>query len=455
VSASAPRRRAAPTLPELLVALHSRRETGFLEIRAAGVCVRILVRDGSPVFAEGGALRDTLGRMLLRHGALSETDYVRVIERMTERLIDNEATRMGEVLVELGLLTPAEVFDALSVQVVEKIVGCFRWPEFEAAFEPASELPEDVLAYHCPPVEALVLAGVRAHFGPDRLGPLLGPHLGRPARVPGDATEVAARFAMTPAEARLLRGLDGRRPLAEVQAYSPLDPVHTGQVLAALVVSGALEDEPAEAPAPRPRPPRSGAPRPAEVASRPAPAPETRTPVAPFLVGRSLARLRRGIARAERPPTAPPRDHQAARLEAERQYRQGMQLLAQAALPGALRAFGRACELSPGEPEYELLHAWTECLAERDEAARGAARARAAAAARRVLERDREAARAHSILGQIAVASGELEGAERHFRAALRVAPADRDAQRGMRLLERRRAAGGPGGRRLRPERRG
>jgi hypothetical protein len=167
---------AGPCFPEILVALRARGDSGVLEVHGDGVCTRILLRAGVPVFAEGGALRETLGRMLLRRGALTEAEYIGVIERMTERLIENEATRMGEVLVELGLLTPQDDFDALSVQVLEKVISCFRVPHFEHHFEPLDALPEDVLSYGCPPVEALVLAGIREHFDAVRIEPLFAAH---------------------------------------------------------------------------------------------------------------------------------------------------------------------------------------------------------------------------------------------------------------------------------------
>jgi hypothetical protein len=56
------------SLPEILVDLGERAETGILEIRSDGVCTSIHLNRGSPVFAEGGALHDTLGRLLLRRG---------------------------------------------------------------------------------------------------------------------------------------------------------------------------------------------------------------------------------------------------------------------------------------------------------------------------------------------------------------------------------------------------
>ncbi|HET6304090.1 MAG TPA: DUF4388 domain-containing protein, partial [Myxococcota bacterium] len=80
--AEPPPRPAAPpgratAFPELLVGLHAAGETGVLEVRAAGIRTDVTLRRGSPVFAEGGQLRQTLGRLLLRRGEISEQDYVR------------------------------------------------------------------------------------------------------------------------------------------------------------------------------------------------------------------------------------------------------------------------------------------------------------------------------------------------------------------------------------------
>lgn len=447
------------TFPELLVAMRARGGSGVLEVRGGGVCTRVLLRDGVPVFAEGGALRETLGRMLLRRGALSEAEYLRVIERMTERLIENEATRMGEVLVELGLLTPQDVFDALSVQVREKIIGCFRWTEFEHHFEPLDALPDDVLAYACPPVEALVLAGIREHFDAARIEPLLAAHADKRARLLRGAEETALRFQASPAEQRLLREVGSDATLGAVRAASSLGPLHAGQVIAALWAAQALELIAAPAtvapPAKPPEPPKL--PR-AHAAPRPASEAETTNRVAQPLraAASSLAKLQRQLARSGRPApaAAPTPDARSGRIEAERAFRQGLQLLTQSAFASAQKAFALACERNGDEPEYRMLEAWTLVLSSKDEAARNVARTQTAAWARKVLERDRDSLRAQTILGNLAAAAGDLDVAERHFRNALRAAPEDRDALRGLRLVDRRRSETPPPEKTAKPKRR-
>ena len=434
---------AGPSFPELLVALRERGETGVLEVRADGLCTRIALRGGAPVFADGGALRETLGRVLLRRGAIDEADYLRVIERMTERLIENEATRMGEVLVELSLLTSDEVFDALSAQVLEKVIGCFRCQRFAHHFEPRESLSADIDAFPSVQVDALVLAGLRAHFGRERLEPFLAPNAARYPRwlVPPD--ELAPRFQLQVAEQRVLPAVRADQTLDAIRAASPLDPVGTAQVLAALTICRALawsqSRGASEVHRAKPLAPSRA---PATAPARP-PAPLVCPP--PSVAGASpLTQLRNQPDRSARPLPSAHSDPRSTRLDAERSFRQGVRFLEQAAIPGALRAFAHACRLVGDEPEYRMLEAWAQYLGEQDDERRALARAKASACAQRALERDRDSVRAHAILGQLACATGDLDAAERHFATALRLSPDDRDAQRGLRQVERRRRGARP-----------
>jgi CheY-like chemotaxis protein len=426
-------------LPELLVARRACGDSGVLEIRAEGICTRIFLHCGAPVFAEGGALRETLGRMLLQRGALTEADYVRVIERMTERLMESETTRMGEVLVELGLLTPAEVFVALSEQVREKIISCLRWERFTYGFEAVDTLPQELGSYPSLQLEDLILDGVRAHYGPDRLESLLVPFAARRPTRTEDLARLTSRFRLSPVEQRLLRLVDGQHTLAEVRNGAPLDPVHSAQVLAALLLAGGIVwDDPARSHAAEVKTPvalGSASERVRSIQSAPAPR-------GPSRMGppRSLAQLRQSLARAGREGPKPI-DPKTASLESERAFRQGLQLLERSAVSGALRAFGRACALRGDEPEYRMYEAWAALLAAPDDDSRALARAKVKACAQRMLQHDRDSARAHGMLGQILLAAGEFDHAEGHFRSVLRSAPADRDALRGLRMIERRRGA--------------
>jgi CheY-like chemotaxis protein len=437
------------SLAELLVDLKRRRVTEVLELRAAGVCSSIYLREGDPIFAEGGSLQETLGRQLVRRGAIGQDDYSRVVERMTEGVIHHQSLRLGEVLAELGLLSAAEVYDALALQVREKIVACFQWESFAYELHEALDEPEDLGIYQCPPSEALVLAGIRAHYGPDRLEGVLGGQAEMFPVLRTSAESLVPLYQPTAAEQELIRAIDGTQSLAALREAGVLDPVHAGQVIAALSLGCVLAFHLRPAPA---RPGERAKLAPERTEDRPrVPVPrrasrpdEARSGAvlgqipliqAPRSSLDPLAQLRRRM--GLRSPSGTER--KPARLEAENAFNQGLRMLRESALPGALREFRRAVELLPEEPEYRLLEAWLEYrIAQGD--ARSLAAAKVRASAQRTLQASRTSARAHSVLGQLALQESDEETAERHLHLAVHYDGSDTEAHRGLRLLEKRKA---------------
>lgn len=435
------------TLPELLLELERRRDDVVLEVRGPDLRVAIHLRAGQPVFAEGGSLQETLGRLLLRQGEIDQDQYAQVVQRMTEGLYTHESVRMGEVLVQMGLLTPPQVYDALSRQVREKIVACFQWKRFAYDLIETVEEDDELGIFQCPPVGALILAGMSEHYEADRLQPWLGrladglPVLRRPAAA------VAERFQLRQAEQKLLQALDGTRPLHALLGGDV--PEGAPALLAALSLCRelVLEDAPPEAaelpsiklPTPKPRQaapaPAPGAPR--RAAPDDAPAPVTARPRVerpqPGSATDSAETLRRQLGGARRAPV----DARQARLEAENAFNQALRLYRESLLPGALKEFRRAAQLAPDEPEYRMMEAWLEYRTARGKE-KGLAAEKLRGTVARMLEHSRGSARAHSILGQLAHADGDAARAMKHLKLAVRSDPEEPDANRLLRVLHMR-----------------
>ncbi|MFS8585261.1 MAG: LysR family transcriptional regulator, partial [Acidimicrobiia bacterium] len=99
---------------------------------------------------------------------LAEVDRLTAIGRLRVCSVRGQATEIASpVIARLvtgghgrarldAVDTPAEVFEALSEQVREKIVSCFRWERFSSLFQPSDDLSEELLAYRCPPLETLL-----------------------------------------------------------------------------------------------------------------------------------------------------------------------------------------------------------------------------------------------------------------------------------------------------------
>jgi tetratricopeptide (TPR) repeat protein len=388
-------------LASALLQLAGARETGVLEVSADTVRTRIFLRDGAPVSAEGGSLRETLGRMLLRRGALAEADYVRVIERMTEKVMANEHQRMGEVLVQLGLLSGQEVHQALESQVFEKVTACFQFPDASWSFSELDALPDELEPFSLPPTEQLVYAGLRESAPPEALAAWLAPHGAARARLARPAAALQKLLQLDAPALRQLEKLDGSRTLAQLVRDDDRVPA----LLATLLLIDALE---------------LGASAPPDARAK-----ETsRVTFAREVVGR-----RKGVAAPATAAPPPPNPAQA-RLEAEQCYRRAQQLLATDKLVEAAKLLRKAVDLEPAEPEYAMVEAWVSYVEARQ--ATRVARARATTAARKLLEADPKAQRVHTILGRLALDENDRERATREFELALLRDPEDEDAKRGL-----------------------
>ncbi|MGI9430578.1 MAG: DUF4388 domain-containing protein, partial [Myxococcota bacterium] len=248
------------SLAELLTHLRDKRACVSLEVRVDGVITTIHLHDGAPIFAEGGAIQETLGRLLLRHGTISEEQYALVVQRMTEAVINHESLRMGEVLVELGVLSPAQVYDALSLQVREKIVACFQWESFAYEIHDSLEEPDELAIFQCPPVESLIYSGLRAHYDRERVTAVLKSHATEAPTLRRPASELAPLFQLAGVEQKWLAGIDGINTTSALLHPGALDSDRAAQLLAALTLTGSVEFgtapfvESVPAPAPKRRP---------------------------------------------------------------------------------------------------------------------------------------------------------------------------------------------------------
>ncbi len=393
----------------VLVNLAERGETGVLAVHSAAATTRIYVRGGAPVSVEGGSLRDSLGRLLVRTGALSESEYERVIARMTERVIDNEHQRMGEVLIALGLMKPIDVYQALSRQAGEKIVACFATERVALELETTDAALEGIEALAIPPFPALLVEAVKRHFDADAQNDLVLPLAGErmklrsPApdlRLGADDARIAASVAHASCVAEVWRANEAARA-----------------TLAALALTGALVPQAAPAkPSGTPFARIQPIPRAVAQFAREVVAP--RKPGEPA-AARSGAQGREGV---------PARDAAQERFAAEQSFRDAHKLIAREKFEEALTLLRRAVSLDPNEPEYRLLEAWVAYLAAR--VAQRIARAKAVACARRAIENDPRAAQPHTILGRLYLDDGDAAAAARELELALLRDPNDADAKK-------------------------
>lgn len=475
-----------------LLAVEREDVSGVLEFRAHGIATHIYCRAGEIVFASGGTLTETLGRMLIRAGRLTEDQVAAVIRKLTDSVVDGEQVRFGEILVEYGFMTGDELEIALSQQVKEKILGCVHRGDGEWRITKNDKRVDDVGSYVVRTRPSLVEGML--HFSERRVESILLVEENRYPEIVAPENVVAAEFELTKGEAAVLNELDGTATMQFILSKAPSDTM--APLIAALVLGGGVQlktapvrvargdtrsippdfrtlrraapsfDETspfAKAPVKKPSAPaipavsdpliKAGLPpkRPSYATMQAAVPPSQRrssrqnlVPPSPDVQARSREAFERLKADLDqRKPASKrmrwpdPKDDKQSRLMAESAFHQGRMWLHAEEAERALPGLHRALELRAQEHEYELYVKWAQMLVNdtfKDDASRAAIQALAA----KLVRENRDCELGHSILGHCAHHDGFDEAALRFFQRAAMLDPKLVDAARLARLLAQR-----------------
>src|SRR5260370_21721282 len=122
-------------LPAILQHLRLSRSTGVLSLVSGGARKALYLKDGRVVFASSNLPNDRLGEILIREGKITVDEYEASIRAITK------GKRQGKVLVEMGALSPKDLWEGVQAQVREIVFSIFLWDEGQFHFE-ESTLPD-------------------------------------------------------------------------------------------------------------------------------------------------------------------------------------------------------------------------------------------------------------------------------------------------------------------------
>jgi hypothetical protein len=320
------------TLVGEMLALRSDGRSGVLLVAAEGAPTSIYYVGGKMVFAEKGKLADSFGRVLMESGWLASEAFAQAVSRMKERPFHSEQWRFSEVVVELGLMTPEQIRDALALHVQERIVDCLMLENARWSFRDRED-PVDRAARFPMKLEPLVFAAT-TRLDRNGLDGILGPARRYVLKLTDAPEAIAARFEFSGADQRILDHIDGQRSMADLAALDP----NAGALVAALVLLACVERTEAKS-------------------SKPVAAPAVIPPVVipPVIVA--------SVVPPARVSSLPPGPDADPRTVAESAFRRAKRRLfegdPQAALPHLRQAVG----LLPASLEFDLCLRWAESRA--------------------------------------------------------------------------------------------
>jgi CheY-like chemotaxis protein/tetratricopeptide (TPR) repeat protein len=229
-----PRRGAFAETPlgRLLLDLWEARATGSLDIRRGGIEKRIDVVVGHPVAVSSNQRAETLGQFLVLRGVIDEKTHQRALE-----LAHDEDKKVGEALIQLGRLTPADLLRHLTSQARFKITLALRWPDGVWEYRPNRELLEASKGTALDPL-AVVFLGLRKSATLEDAARAVQPLSGRQVALAPRGVRALPMIARA-FGAQLAQALEQAPPF-ESFLRRPFEPATTLPALEALFVTGCV-----------------------------------------------------------------------------------------------------------------------------------------------------------------------------------------------------------------------
>lgn len=125
------------SLSNILINLNRKQATGTLQTTTPNFTKKIFLVKGDAIFAASTYEDDRLGEMLLKAGEITIEQYEESV-----KILKKTKKRQGAILVELGYLTPKNLFWGVKYQVREIIYSIFNLEDGKCEFIEGS-VPED------------------------------------------------------------------------------------------------------------------------------------------------------------------------------------------------------------------------------------------------------------------------------------------------------------------------
>ncbi|HEY5674639.1 MAG TPA: response regulator [Malonomonas sp.] len=225
----------ADSLPLLLHELYDQKATGLLHLTRGDAKKIIYIKEGYPIFARSNVLSECLGRMLVRDGVITQVDCDASVERSRE-----SGRLQGTVLIEMGLLTPQELHDALARQVTEKLLSTFAWDDGTSQFVPGKDFKKGVTSIQLTPA-SLILSGVSRFWTQQQLDKYLHPLRNDYLKQASDPKYRFQDIELNKRGEAIFAECLGTLTLSQILDRHPLARREIQQILTALLISEMLE----------------------------------------------------------------------------------------------------------------------------------------------------------------------------------------------------------------------
>jgi protein-tyrosine phosphatase len=209
-------------------------KTGRLEVRRAGNSGELIFGAGDVCRAHSSAFVEPLGERLVRSGRISREEVRVALDRQA-----GDKRRIGELLMEMGIIDPDDVQTALGDQIIDIAVDLLEWEAGDFIWSPMNELHLDVPV--AVSVDRIINEFVRRADDLEmkrRIVPVVGARVGGAAAMPASDVIAFAERAQTMAPSEQLED-NGIAPTLREDLFQ-IVIVCTGNQFRSPIVEGLL-----------------------------------------------------------------------------------------------------------------------------------------------------------------------------------------------------------------------
>jgi len=229
----------AITLPDVLTFVSMIRRTGKLVVRNGASERSIYWNDGEVVFATSNSPEHTLGQFLLRNGKITLTQHQESLRRMTPEM------RHGKLLVQMGAISPKDLWWGVKNQVLEIIYSLFVWNEGSFAFVDTDEEIGERITLSIN-TSSVIMEGIRRIDESPRIREKIDSFEIVFAKVPGSDPRNDSDLEMDEREMEIYDGIDGHRTVRELIPLAELTEFEVLTILYQLLTARLIEHAPVE-----------------------------------------------------------------------------------------------------------------------------------------------------------------------------------------------------------------
>jgi len=224
------------SLSKILVYLNRNRKTGTLIVKIPAFTKKVYLDKGDAIFASSTYEDDRLGEMLIKAGKITIEQYEESV-----KLLKTKNKRQGAILVELGHLTPKDLFWGVKYQVKEIIYSLFPLEDAEYEFV-EGEIPANEVITLKMSMGNLVYEGVKKRSNLIRMKNEL-PDMESAFQLSTDPASLFQDIEFSPQDQKMLSMIDGKRTIKELIDSSSVGTFEALKTLYALWSTGTIEEK--------------------------------------------------------------------------------------------------------------------------------------------------------------------------------------------------------------------